>query len=209
SDEQIDAVVRRFVGPIDQVPPMYSALKHQGQPLYKLARQGVEIDRPARRVTIYSLQWRRLDAQHLEFEVFCSKGTYIRTLVEDIGEQLACYAHVAALRRVQVGPFSGAMVTIEHLRQLAESGTVDAFDALLLPMESTLSAYPRVLLDEKDAIAFARGQAVTLAACDAAPVGLMQVWQNQTAQQANLLGVGEQNVGGKLIPRRLVSDNVS
>lgn len=209
SDEQIDSVVQGFIGPIDQIPPMYSALKHQGQPLYKLARQGLEIERPARRVTIYSLQWRRLDAQHLELDVFCSKGTYIRTLVEDIGEQLACYAHVAALRRVQVGPFSGEMMTMAHLRQLTESGTLDALDALLLPQESTLSAYPRVLLDEKDAIAFARGQTVTLSTCHAAPCGLRQVWRSQSEQPAYLLGVGEQISEEKLVPRRLVSGNES
>lgn len=209
SDAQIDEVVGSFVGPIEQVPPMYSALKHRGQPLYKLARQGLDIERPARSVTIHSLQWRRLDAQRLELDVFCSKGTYIRSLVEDIGEQLGCYAHVEALRRLQVGPFCGAMATLAHLRQLAESGTVGALDALLLPMQATLSAYPRVLLDEKKAMAFGQGQVLTLNEVDLVSVGLVQVWRADGGQNEKLLGVGERLAEGKLIPRRLVYDDVS
>lgn len=209
TEAQIDQVMRSFVGRLEQVPPMYSALKHQGQPLYKLARQGIDIERPPRTVTIYSLQWQRLDAQRLALDVFCSKGTYIRSLVEDIGEQLGCYAHVEALRRLQVGPFCGEMVTLAHLRQLAESGTVSALDALLLPMQASLSAYPRILLDEKKAMAFGHGQVLTLDVAEVMPAGLVQVWRADGHQNEKLLGVGEQLAEGKLVPRRLVHDDVS
>ncbi|AIL33148.1 tRNA pseudouridine(55) synthase TruB [Basilea psittacipulmonis] len=105
SDEQLDECIRHFIGEIEQIPPMYSALKKDGQPLYKLARKGIEVERAARQVTIYDIKIISRDKQEVVLDVFCSKGTYIRTLAQDIGRFLGCYAHLSALRRTEVGMF--------------------------------------------------------------------------------------------------------
>ncbi len=204
SDEQIEQVVRRFIGPIEQVPPMYSALKHQGQPLYKLARKGIDIERRARTITIYSLDWSRVDIDHIEMTVHCSKGTYIRSLVEDIGEVLGCFAHVEVLRRLQVGSFAGNMLSLEQLREVCESDGVDTLDQFLLPVDVTLCAYSCIVLDEKTAAVFHQGQGVNWIASVEIPLGLVQVWSGRGEQKEKFLGVGEWVLGEKLLPRRLV-----
>ena len=102
---EVEAVLPQFMGEIQQIPPMYSALKRDGRPLYEYARQGIELEREPRAVTIYALKLLEFSAHQLRLEVFCSKGTYIRTLAQDIGRALGCYAHLTALRRTTVGPF--------------------------------------------------------------------------------------------------------
>ncbi len=119
SEQQLEAVLDGFRGSIEQVPPMYSALKHEGQRLYKLARQGVEVEREARTVEIYQLTLTGRGPDWIDIAVHCSKGTYVRTLAEDIGDRLGCGAHVSALRRTAVGPYSETgLVTLEQLRAL-------------------------------------------------------------------------------------------
>lgn len=204
SDEQIEQVVRRFIGPIEQVPPMYSALKHQGQPLYKLARKGIDIERRARTITIYSLDWCRVDIDHIEMTVHCSKGTYIRSLVEDIGEVLGCFAHVKVLRRLQVGSFAGDMLSLEQLREVSESDGVDTLDQYLLPVDVTLCAYSCIVLDEKTAAVFYQGQGVNWVTSIDIPLGLVQVWSGRGEQKEKFIGVGEWVSGGRLLPRRLI-----
>lgn len=203
-NEQIEQVVGRFIGPIEQVPPMYSALKHQGQPLYKLARKGVDIERCARKITIYSLNWHRVDKDHIEMTVHCSKGTYIRSLVEDIGDVLGCFAHVKVLRRLQVGSFAGNMSSLEQLREARESDGLDALDQYLLPVDVTMRAYPCIVLDEKTATVFHQGRGIHWTASVDVPVGLVQVWSGRGEQKERFLGVGEWVFGEKLLPRRLI-----
>jgi tRNA pseudouridine55 synthase len=150
----IEAACRRHTGAIDQQPPMHSALKHQGRALYQYARAGIEIDRPTRRVTIHRIEVVEWQAPCLVIDVSCSKGTYIRTLAEDLGAALACGAHLSALRRTGAGPLGleGA-VTIEALAGLTEAER----DALLLPADSLLTTWPEVHLPDDEAGRFLCG----------------------------------------------------
>lgn len=147
--EQLDSVIQNFVGEIEQTPPMYSALKQNGVPLYKLAREGVSVPREARRVTVYSLELGDVGLQQIEFTVHCSKGTYVRTLVEDIGRALGCGAHVATLRRLRVGVFGHdhPMYTFAQLEQISEYGT-QRLDGVILPIEKAFAHYPKIELKD-------------------------------------------------------------
>ncbi len=150
----IEAACARFAGPIDQVPPMHSALKKDGKALYEYARAGIEVERQARAVTIHAIDI--VDWQHdqLTLDVRCSKGTYVRTLAEDIGEALGCGAHLSALRRTGSGPLTlqGA-VTLEQLQQMDETQR----EALLQPADLLLADWPQVRLDDEDAGRFLSG----------------------------------------------------
>ncbi len=164
SREQIEAACQGFVGPIAQVPPMHSALKHEGRALYEYARAGIEIDRAPREVTIHAIaivDWQR---DVLTIDVRCSKGTYIRTLAADIGEALGCGAHLSALRRTACGALSLASAhTLESLAALDEAGR----DALLLPADTLLADWPEVRLNDDDAGRFLSGLRRRLDANDA------------------------------------------
>lgn len=153
-DAAVAAAVGRFVGPIEQVPPMHSALKKDGRALYDYARAGIDVERAPRRITIHALD---IVARHddlLTIDVRCSKGTYVRTLAEDIGEALGCGAHLAALRRTGSGPLTVAQaVTLEALAELPEPRR----DALLLPADVLLADWPQVKLNEDDAGRFLSG----------------------------------------------------
>ena len=145
---RLDAVASQFVGEIEQIPPMYSAIKQNGTPLYKLARDGVQVPRAARKVRIYSLKITQVHSPLVEFVVHCSKGTYIRTLAEDIGHQLGCGAHVAELRRVGVGQFGQQipMHTLEELEQIVQQGGLPLLDRVMLSIEKAFLHYPKVEL---------------------------------------------------------------
>lgn len=197
--EAIEAVLQRFTGEIEQVPPMYSALKHQGRRLHELAREGVEVERKARGVMIHNLDLKAFDSRQLDIEVRCSKGTYIRTLAEDIGEQLGCGAHVSALRRLEVGPFkAGDMRTIEQLEQVLTSGGIEALDALLLPADAALIDTPALELGETLAHYVCQGQPVMVP--HAPPAGLLRLYDDHN----RFLGVGEVLDDGRVAPRRLL-----
>ena len=160
SEQQLEAVLDGFRGSIEQVPPMYSALKHEGQRLYKLARQGVEVEREARTVEIYQLTLTARGPDWIDIAVHCSKGTYVRTLAEDIGDKLGCGAHVSALRRTAVGPYNETgLVTLEQLREL-KANDMPAMDGLLLPIETALTQWPDVQLSADAAFYLQQGQAV-------------------------------------------------
>jgi len=141
---KIASVVEQFVGDIEQIPPMYSALKKEGVPLYKYAREGKEVERRSRHVRVDSININNIDAYTVAMTVHCSKGTYIRTLIEDIGNKLGCYAHVAELRRLSVGAFGNDMPmhTISELEHYAEN-SVQSLERTLLPIEAAFKDYPK------------------------------------------------------------------
>jgi len=153
-----------FLGAIQQVPPMYSALKHEGRRLYELARQGIEVRREPREVHIHELRVTGWDGQQLSFDVRCSKGTYVRTLVEDIAASLGTVGHVVALRRVQLGRFRDERLwTLGELADLAREGGDEALDAALLSPDVALDHWPAVTLGESEQAYVLRGQAVFVA----------------------------------------------
>ena len=199
SDAQVQAVLKRFMGPIMQVPPMHSALKKDGRALYEYARAGIEVERQARNVTIYKLEKLQadLDAQSpsLELLVDCSKGTYIRTLGEDIGAALGCGAHLSALRRVRTGDFREAQcVTLTALEAMTESQRM----ACVLPVDVLLAGHDPVTLDGDNAARFLSGMRRRGGWANAEKVAVYA-----QAPKA-LLGTGHVQ-GGELIPGRLLS----
>lgn len=198
-EARVEAVLARFRGEIEQVPPMYSAVKHQGERLYRLARKGVEVERTPRRVTIHELRLIGLRPEALELEVRCSKGTYIRTLAEDIGEALGCGGHVCALRRLGVEPFDEpGMVSLETLRARAAEGGPEALDAFLLPVEAALARWPAVRLDPDLAYYVRQGQPVLV------PRAPTHGWVRLYEGEGRFLGVGEILDDGRVGPRRLL-----
>jgi len=199
-DAAVDAVrleqaLARFRGAIDQVPPMYSALKHQGRPLYELARQGKEIERAPRRVVISTLELLARDGDLFGLRVRCSKGTYVRSLAVDLGVALGTVAHLAALRRTAAGGFRVAdAVTLDALEVLDEAGR----DRHLLPLAALFNGLPRVVLDAVAALRFGHGQTV---AGGGVAAGRCQVWDRCNG----LLGLGEIGGSGELRPVRLLA----
>lgn len=166
SPDFLESVLSRFRGSIQQIPPMYSALKKDGQPLYKLARQGLEVERKPRQVTIYQLQLLGFSENGLQLDVVCSKGTYIRTLVEDIGEALGCGAYVSRLHRVSVDPFADqAMYSLQSLREVASQAATD-LDHLLLPIDAALPHLPRLDLSEEWVARLQQGQRIKVDLAD-------------------------------------------
>ena len=201
SEQQLRTVLDDFLGDIEQIPPMYSAVKHKGERLYKLARQGVEVEREPRQVTIFDLDLVHFEAPTAEIRVRCSKGTYVRTLVEDIGERLGCGAHVAGLRRLGVGPFDDSrMVTMEQLETVAAEGHY-ALDQLLLPMESGLMQWPDVRLSGDAAFYLRQGQPVLV------PKAPTTGWVRLYEGDSRFLGMGEILDDGRVAPRRLMQAN--
>ena len=195
---ELETVLDRFRGPQEQVPPMFSAVKHEGQRLYKLARQGIEVERKARSIVIHELSLLSWESPNLEIEVHCSKGTYVRTLAEDIGEVLGCGAHVTALRRTGVGPYGGDdLVTLEQLEALAGEGYA-RLDALLRPMESALSQWPGVRLTGDAAFYLRQGQPVLV------PKAPTSGWVRLYEGDSTFLGMGEILDDGRVAPRRLM-----
>ncbi|HLV18332.1 MAG TPA: tRNA pseudouridine(55) synthase TruB [Pseudomonas sp.] len=197
--EDIEALLPRFRGDIQQVPPMYSALKKDGQPLYKLARAGEVVEREARSVTISRLELLAFENGQARLSVSCSKGTYIRTLVEDLGHLLGCGAHVAELRRTQAGPFTLAQaVSLEELEKAHAEGGAEALDRFLLPVDCGLQDWPVVQLTEHSAYYWLHGQPVR--APGAPAQGLMRVEDHE----GRFIGIGEASDDGRVAPRRLI-----
>jgi len=197
--EQVEAVLPRFLGTISQLPPMYSALKHQGQRLYKLAREGIEVEREPREISIHSIELGAFEDDEFEMQVHCSKGTYVRTLAEDIGEALGCGAHVIGLRRTGVGPYTGLpMVTLDQVRELAEQGQ-EALDALLLPVDTALGEWPAVQLSKDSAYYLKMGQPVLV------PKAPTEGWVRLYEGEDRFIGVGQVDDDGKIAPKRLMA----
>ncbi|WP_157889185.1 tRNA pseudouridine(55) synthase TruB [Herminiimonas arsenitoxidans] len=204
--EQIDAVLAQFRGDIMQVPPMYSALKRDGKPLYEYAREGITLEREARPVTIHLLEFIDYQAPFLTLRVRCSKGTYIRVLGEDIGAALGCGAHLNALRRVQVGDLLiDAAVTIEQLAATDE----DARTSLLAPVDALLTSFPALYLSEELAKRFLHGQRLALGKENVAippEEGRVRIYREADGV---LLGTGLMQSFGVLAPERLISTSAS
>ncbi len=200
SIEFFEECLAKFRGPIEQIPSMYSALKLNGQPLYKLARQGIDVERKARPVEIFELQLLERQPEQLRLFVHCSKGTYVRNLVEDLGESLGCGAHVLQLRRLSVGPYQQArMITMDQLQHTVENNDAQ-LEALILPVDTAVSHWPIVQLSESAAFYIRNGQAVRVAEA-ATGNGWVRLVVNETQQ---FLGIGEILDDGRIAPRRLV-----
>jgi tRNA pseudouridine55 synthase len=195
--EDIEHALKAFVGGILQTPPMYSAIKRGGQPLYKLARAGGEVPRTPRSIVIHSLVLLGFEGDELKLFVSCSKGTYVRVLAEDLGRALGCGACLSGLRREGVGSFrlSPGAVTLEELEQMAPAGR----DALLLPQDALVSSLPRLELDSRGALQLSHGQCVINSEIQA--VGLARIY----GPCGIFLGVAEVMPPGRIVPRRLVS----
>jgi tRNA pseudouridine55 synthase len=197
SKDALLAALSQFHGSIDQIPPMYSALKKDGRRLYELARQGKEVFREARTVRIHALELVEYHPQRPVFRVHCSKGTYVRTLVEDIAKAAGTLGHVAALRRLAVFPFrEEAMVTAGQLEKAAEQGTA-ALDACLLPVDDAISDWPAVRLGKAESYYLLQGHPVSSG--PAPDPGLVRLYD----EGQRFLGIGEVLMDGRVAPRRL------
>lgn len=198
SRRQLDKVIEQFRGSIEQIPPMHSAVKHEGERLYKLARQGLEVERQSRQVQIYRLQVVAFDDDRLELDVHCSKGTYIRTLVEDIGEALGCGASLSALRRTGVQPFwDDKTYTLDELRSIRDDETMP-LDDCLLPVESGLIDWPLIELTPDMSFYLLQGQAVQV---PRAPTeGLVRLYD----ADKGFIGAGSILSDGRVAPKRMM-----
>lgn len=198
--EDVERVLACFRGEIMQAPPMFSAVKHKGQPLYKLARQGIEVEREARAVTVYSNELLDFEDDEFEVETYCSKGTYVRAIAEEMGEMLGCGAHVTALRRSQAGPYDESdLVTFEELEQAREKGSLDPY---LQPVWSAVREWPEVLLNKDMAYYLCHGQPVIVPHSPTS--GWVRLLET-TEAKCRFLGVGEVLDDGRIAPRRLLT----
>ncbi|MDW5378698.1 tRNA pseudouridine(55) synthase TruB [Halomonas sp. HP20-15] len=194
----IERVLVDFRGEIEQVPPMHSALKHQGKPLYQLAREGKTITRAPRRVTVYDTRLVGCEPAGFELEVACSKGTYIRTLAEDIGAALGCGAHISSLRRLRTGPFQAADM-FDFAALDGESATAEREQALL-PMDVLVAHLPRLDVDDATAQRVLHGQRAQLDTIGLANDSLVRLYRD-----AAFLGLVAVTAAGEIAPRRLVA----
>lgn len=204
--QQLEQALEHFRGDTQQVPTMFSALKYQGRPLYEYARQGITVPREARPITVYELLFIRWEGEEVELEIHCSKGTYIRTIIDDLGERLGCGAHVSMLRRLQVDRYPAEkMVTLAQLQQwvadadAAGISAAEQLDPLLLPMDTPAAAYPMVSLPQASSHWFKLGQAVQ--ASGAPSDGLVRVFEIETDK---FLGMAQIDDQGRVAPKRLV-----
>jgi tRNA pseudouridine55 synthase len=197
--DQIDQYCESFRGEIEQIPSMYSALKYQGRPLYEYARKGITIDRPARKIRIYDLSLLTLNEDELVLKVSCSKGTYIRTLVEDLGDVIGCGAHVSALRRLSVGKFAtDKMVDLQQLQTIAEKGLV-GLDQCVLKKEVAVGHLPIIRVDNREFFFLQNGKAILFKG-DAQPGNVRVV-----NAEDKLIAVAAVLEDGKLQAKRILS----
>ena len=202
SEADVVTALEAFRGEIEQVPSMFSAIKQDGQPLYKLARKGLEVERKSRRVVVKQLELREFrggDAPEADIYLECSKGTYVRSIAEDLGHALGCGAHVSALRRTRAGPFSlEDSVTLATLEALKENEELAQMDELLLPADTAVLTLPLVKLSESGGFYMRQGQPLLVpnAPCD----GMVRI----ALESGEFLGVGEILDDGRVAPRRLI-----
>lgn len=208
SREAVETALATFLGGTLQVPSMYSALKKDGQPLYKLARQGIEVERKARPIHIYDIKLLDIRGDELDIELRCSKGTYVRNFVDDLGELLGCGAHVITLRRLSVSGFDeAAMVTLNELQEIVENdapvAVFEKLDALLQPAWEAVKELPKVELNDLAASYLKQGQPVFVPNVSAESKVVLFNKEADTVQ--SFVGVGEVMDDGRIAPRRLVS----
>ncbi len=199
SEDDVRTVLDEFLGEQQQLPPMYSAIKHQGERLYKLARQGVEVEREPRTIHIHALNLLGFELPEFEIDVHCSKGTYVRTLAEDMGKRLGCGAHVIGLRRTGVGPYDDqSMITLEQVQAAFADKRFQEMDEWLLPLESALYEWPVVKLTPDAAFYMQQGQPIMV------PNAPTSGWVRLYANQTDFLGVGQILDDGRVAPKRLM-----
>lgn len=192
---QFQAASQQFIGEISQIPPMYSALKHEGKALYEYAREGVDIARQPRLIRIQNIVVDKFEVDVAQITVICSKGTYIRTLAEDIGAQLGCGAHLIGLRRTETaGYLLPQAISIEQLECLS----IEARDALLLPVDSAIDSVPKIILNADAAYYMMQGQSVWLAG--KIPNSDLRLYDENNS----FLGLGFLQADGKIAPKRLI-----
>ncbi|HQQ75450.1 MAG TPA: tRNA pseudouridine(55) synthase TruB, partial [Pseudomonadales bacterium] len=211
TQNEVESALAGFEGQIEQVPPMFSAIKHQGQPLYKLAREGIEVERAARSVTVYHLAltaFRPGEYPEADVEARVSKGTYIRTLAEDVGNVLGCGAHISRLHRSQAGPFSEAdCISLEQLEAVRGDGLAELLDQFLLPVDKAIEHLQSVVLPTASGYFFRQGQPVLeVSALQSTAVGEMV---RVVLESGEFLGVAEIQTDGRIAPRKLLQQNSS
>lgn len=201
SIDELQACLKKFTGEIDQIPPMYSALKHNGKKLYELAREGKTVERKARHITIFELKLLSFSKDQLKLDVFCSKGTYIRSLAEDIGHTLGCGGTVKELRRLEAGQFSIENArTIEQLKEMDQSSLFQC----LINVDKPLEALPSVQLSEEQTVCIRHGQSLDLITF---PNGNTMQGMVRMYNTEMFLGLGEMHLDGKLAPKKLFNMN--
>lgn len=199
SKHKFEKTMTSFCGVIEQTPSMYSALKYKGQPLYKLAHQGIEVERKSRCITIYQLNLLDFKGEMAELYVHCSKGTYVRTLVDDLGEALGCGAHVIALRRLTVVHYlEDQMVSLAYLEREYENQNKDSLDSHLLPIESMVAHFPVLKLSKATVFYLQQGQPVMV------PHAPTQGFVRLRTQANQFIGIGEVLTDARIAPRRLI-----
>lgn len=209
SNDELNKALDSFRGTTQQVPSMYSALKHKGQPLYKYAREGIDVPRESRDITVYNLELLRFEGDEVDLSIHVSKGTYIRTIVDDLGELLGCGAHVAHLRRSAVGNYPrDKMITMEALEALLEKAEAEEIapsvylDPLLLPMTSACDGIPAVFVDDMSANFLRHGNPVQ--APNVPADGMVQVFIGDNEDEGEFIGVGFIDDEGRIAPKRIV-----
>lgn len=195
---QVEKALQVFEGEIDQLPPMYSALKVNGVPLYKMARKGETIERETRRITVYSIELTDFDHREVEIEVACSKGTYIRTIADDLGQALGCGGHIVALHRLQAGVFTEQdSVSAQYLLDTKEEFGLDRIDEHLIPMDHAIGDLPEVNLPSITASCVKNGQPVLVRHLPAE--GLVRMYEEE-----QFIGIGCIDDDGRVAPKRLI-----
>ncbi len=199
TEQEMTEVLESFLGESEQIPPMYSALKKDGQPLYKLAREGIEVDREPRPIWIENITLKLLDGDVLHYDVSCSKGTYIRTLSEDIGKKFGCGAYVTELRRFDLGVFHiDESVTLDKLNALRDEKAFAAMDDYIRPIEDALADWPAITLTDDSVFYVKQGQAVQVP--KAPTSGFVALFVSSGA----FIGMGEIQDDGRVKPHRLM-----
>ncbi len=205
TEQQVQDALAQFRGEIEQVPSMYSALKHQGTPLYKLARAGKEVERAARSVTVYELEllaFRGGEQVEVDIRLSCSKGTYVRSVAEDLGQALGCGGHVSVLRRTHAGPFDESRaVSLATLEALRDKEAFAEMDALLLPLDAALGELPMVQVSEAGGFYIRQGQPVLVPNSPGSGMVRMGL------ESGEFLGIGEILDDGRVAPRRLIANH--
>ena len=198
SEAELKKALEQFRGEIEQIPSMYSALKHEGTPLYKLARQGKSVERKVRKVTIYNLEVLSFTGREVELEIHCSKGTYVRSIADDLGDVLGCGGHVIELRRIKAGPFTlDQCITHEELASQVEKGGESGADNNLIPADLAVTDLPKVSLSIDTAFYVKQGQPVIVSHLPTE--GLVRLYEEE-----NFIGIGVILDDGRVAPKRLM-----
>ncbi len=197
---ELDRALDQFRGEIMQRPSLYSALKYEGKPLYYYARKGIDVPRKERMITVYHLHVLDYQDETIRFTIRCSKGTYVRTIADDLGEVLGCGAHVIGLRRIQVGDFlESDMVTLDHIEQLNVAQALQDMDNLLLPLDTAVACWPSVFLNDDLVFYIKQGSPVLVPQIPAAR------WLRLHTKAGDFIGIGELLDDGRVAPRRLIA----